>query len=857
MLLKTARDREVVKRQLMDYYLGVGLQSDDDLDHFLKEYVGLTIPRKHYCADHCAPFDFVSDLFFERESTVLGFGSRGSGKTLDVAAVNFLHMRFKEGCDICTAGASLDQARKGYNYLQQMCLRPEHKDWLDGDPTLGLTRGKNKTQIEIITGTVKGLNSPHPLKANIDEVELLDWEVLQQGLSMSMSKPEYPWKSADVFTCVAGDTLIDVPRDLSAHPDGIPIRDLVGKTGWVYSFNKRSGKVTLKRFTHVRKTGVNAEVYRVRFRWSEYGGKKRTGFLDVTGNHRFMLRDGSYRSADKLQPDDSLMPFSRTREFGPNGLPYAKICRNDGSSIPEHILVCGKVHGTWADKHNVVHHRSFNSLDNRPEMLVRWPRAKHAHYHANLPRNTEYLQENGRKVGALHAAWVESLPPAQYDAWIEKQRRDTTAMIAARGGAWNRGRKRPAEERRRVSQSLTRTAAKRIGITRDEIDQQVLLASKKVVGSHYAIAEYLHWSPTRVYSSLRRLGLTNHKVTSVRRLKKRVDVYDMEVEGTHNFVANGVFVHNSTRKYGAGTMQRLLDEAPDRGIKIYKWCVWEALERCTRDCVGDKQNGDCPLYTDRITGAPGSGVCGGKAHTANGWYRIEDFIRKVQLLDKETFEAEWENLRPSSGHLVYGSSFNEATHVVDPFEIPNIWPTFAAIDFGAHFSYLKFAIDPSTKVWFCFYCYYFEKPRLLKDHRTNIRSSPRFRSTEAIYAGIRGIDKQPFIEFQQHFPMVEAEQDLLVGINDVKTKLQDRKRFVFPNGKEAEIPGLVFFRGAGDMAMLIKEAGQYGWETNPDGTANLEEPVEDNNHCWSAVRYAVLTRHKKALGYRTRKARGV
>lgn len=47
---------------------------------------------------------------------------------------------------------------------------------------------------------------------------------------------------------------------------------------------------------------------------------------------------------------------------------------------------------------------------------------------------------------------------------------------------------------------------------------------------------------------LEAVSLYNHKVVSVVELDKREDVYDLEVEGTHNFaLAAGVFVHNSAK----------------------------------------------------------------------------------------------------------------------------------------------------------------------------------------------------------------------------------------------------------------------------------------------------------------------
>lgn len=51
----------------------------------------------------------------------------------------------------------------------------------------------------------------------------------------------------------------------------------------------------------------------------------------------------------------------------------------------------------------------------------------------------------------------------------------------------------------------------------------------------------------------------NHKVKKVEHLKKKIDVYDMEVPGTHNFaLASGVFVHNSARQARDRNFQAIL-----------------------------------------------------------------------------------------------------------------------------------------------------------------------------------------------------------------------------------------------------------------------------------------------------------
>jgi DNA gyrase subunit B len=51
----------------------------------------------------------------------------------------------------------------------------------------------------------------------------------------------------------------------------------------------------------------------------------------------------------------------------------------------------------------------------------------------------------------------------------------------------------------------------------------------------------------------------NHKIREIIRLNERIDVYDLEVEGTHNFaLASGVFIHNSAKQGRDKTFQAIL-----------------------------------------------------------------------------------------------------------------------------------------------------------------------------------------------------------------------------------------------------------------------------------------------------------
>ncbi|MFH1623582.1 MAG: hypothetical protein ABID54_00310 [Pseudomonadota bacterium] len=190
-----------IEAEKIDYGLfvrlvDVGIHNEEVLWWYIWEYLGWKIPRKRLCGDHgpghgCrSPFDYVADMFFERVGDCIVFANRTGGKTLNTAILNHLDMLFKEDCEIASAGATRDQADRMYAYFTKLHRTRELKALLRKDPTRSASTYGNESMLSVITGSVKGLNSPHPNKARIDEVELMDWEVLQESFSMTMSKED-------------------------------------------------------------------------------------------------------------------------------------------------------------------------------------------------------------------------------------------------------------------------------------------------------------------------------------------------------------------------------------------------------------------------------------------------------------------------------------------------------------------------------------------------------------------------------------------------------------------------------------------------------------------------------------------
>ncbi|XFA73127.1 DNA topoisomerase (ATP-hydrolyzing) subunit B [Thermosynechococcaceae cyanobacterium Okahandja] len=144
------------------------------------------------------------------------------------------------------------------------------------------------------------------------------------------------------------------------------------------------------------------------------------------------------------------------------------------------------------------------------------------------------------------------------------------------------------ESREKRYQSLSKTyftktitALKQIEREKGEIDllayQQYRCQTKdkSLLRFETFCERYLNGNPEQAFVAVENY---NHRVISVELLAERVDVYDLEVPGTHNFaLASGVFVHNSAKQGRDRRFQAIL---PLRGkilniektddAKIYK-----------------------------------------------------------------------------------------------------------------------------------------------------------------------------------------------------------------------------------------------------------------------------------------------
>jgi len=122
----------------------------------------------------------------------------------------------------------------------------------------------------------------------------------------------------------------------------------------------------------------------------------------------------------------------------------------------------------------------------------------------------------------------------------------------------------------------------------------------------------------------------------------------------------------STNHNIMGQMDHALENAKVNGQNIYKYCIWECLASCR-----DYSCSTCPLDP----------ICPGKQmKNADGYYQVEDFIRKLQSLSMSELSREWLCIKVGLGDTVYEQEWDDKIHLVPVGVMQK--PIVLSIDFG-------------------------------------------------------------------------------------------------------------------------------------------------------------------------------
>ena len=409
--------------------------------------------------------------------------------------------------------------------------------------------------------------------------------------------------------CVAKGTMIEIVRDHSLYPNGIPVENV--KAGdYAYTFDDNLN-VVLRRVTWSGKTGTKKVM---RIHWVGTGNKTK-GYIDLTCNHPVRMIDGNYRRADQLHIGDRVLAITKTIANG--RVKFWQTGKHD--PIANHRFVYQQMIGDIPENWD-IHHKDHNSLNDTPQNLSALSNAEHFRLHANhhwsIPGNIESMVATRQTriqsgdiyvpSGQNHAAWKErskfnllrliakakgnltKVTDIDYSTFIRKCNHlniDYThcGMRFSKQGVY-------------IGKAKLLNLVKEYGPTtvsrQLKVDYTKLTLLLKTYGyispkshnklpSKYSLLKALSKARGKVsnlksrgfsdlykvkkYAQIYNINLkivksrynkygvytastipNNHKITKIEWLDDLVDVYDLGVEDTHNFIGNGIALSNSS-----------------------------------------------------------------------------------------------------------------------------------------------------------------------------------------------------------------------------------------------------------------------------------------------------------------------
>jgi DNA polymerase I-like protein with 3'-5' exonuclease and polymerase domains len=354
------------------------------------------------------------------------------------------------------------------------------------------------------------------------------------------------------LACIAEGTLVEVVRDQSKDFAGVPI-ELVETGDLAYTYDE-NGRLTLRRVLWAGKTG-RKEVLSVRWR---SGSHKREGVLEVTPDHEVRLSNGEYVRADRLKPGDRVMALGRDM----TGWGYSRIYATGyPGPMREHRFIFEAVNG-YLPEH--VHHADENKLNNLPENLVGLTNSEHVRRHvdgrmddaersrlATIAKNS-WARNRGERLASLKRG-------AENHNWLGLGKEWMEEVL------WeNAGKPTAFKDVHGIDYETACKYLEMHGIdwkaiadnftARGElIDQSFYEATKERMaelgfneGLKASGIGFRRWKRIRGRFEGAPAAPHNHEILSVERTGRYANVYDLEIEATHNFIAGEICVHNCT-----------------------------------------------------------------------------------------------------------------------------------------------------------------------------------------------------------------------------------------------------------------------------------------------------------------------
>lgn len=320
--------------------------------------------------------------------------------------------------------------------------------------------------------------------------------------------------------CFLGDTKVALTDGRSLSFKELVKEEKQGKKNYCYTI-KKNGSIGMEQIKNVRKTKKDTQVIKVILDNNEE--------IVCTPDHKFMLRGEKYKMAKDLTRKDSLMPLYRKlseRKKRITIVGYEMVWNPNPVEIKHEWIFTHLLADEYNLRNNVYtekdgshkHHIDFDKLNNNPSNIKRMGSEEHLAYHRGMLKFTLHRKDVKEKIKKLHQ--TPEFRKIRYKALKKTYYKKTIQFL-----------KEIYEEYGDL---------KKYDYLRIETRDKSLLRFSTFCDRHFKGNEKYALEAVKRY---------NHKIKKIFKIRKKEDVYDLEVEGTHNFaLASGVFVHNSSKQ---------------------------------------------------------------------------------------------------------------------------------------------------------------------------------------------------------------------------------------------------------------------------------------------------------------------
>ncbi|MBI2669836.1 MAG: DNA gyrase subunit A [Candidatus Yanofskybacteria bacterium] len=462
-------------------------------------------------------------------------------------------------------------------------LKPVHRRILYAMHEMGLRPNAKYQKSAKVVGYVLGQFHPHGDTAAYDSM-------VRMAQDFSLRYPLVDGQGN--FGCFTKDTKVKLTDGRDLNFEELVKEYESGKKNYTYTVNAL-GLISIVEIKNPRVTIKNAEIIKLTLDNGEE--------IKCTPNHLFMLKNGEYKEVQHLKHADSLMPLyqkfsEKTDRLNREG--YVLIYQNKKDEwVPAHHL---------ADNYNLTnrkyfkntgrvrHHVDFNKLNNNPDNITRlnWGEHWRIHYQqaSQNHKNPEYHRklaegranywskpENRQKIAKrvseknlknwqnpVYRVHMRQFLSRVNSEFIEKhpERRAEFSIRATKTlkKLWQNPEYRKFMHEKIVKGNKNHITNKTgklkfLNVCKEALKINPILnletyEEARVKIYPYGAAPLWETGLTNYFNNnpdlIRHEINKNHKIIRIEKLDYREDVYDLTIDGSHNFaLAAGVFVHNS------------------------------------------------------------------------------------------------------------------------------------------------------------------------------------------------------------------------------------------------------------------------------------------------------------------------